>query len=220
MNLEFTNGTTMSVGTLYGIGKNYSDHIKEMGGEAPSEPLIFIKPSSAYIPDGGTILLPSISNNVHHEVELVVVIGKDCVNIKKDDAHKYIAGYGIGIDVTLRDLQAKAKKEGNPWAVAKGFATSAPISKIIPANEIAGQEPVFDIELKVNSETKQKISTKEMIRPVSELVAYLSDIFGLYPGDCIFTGTPEGVGKINNADSLVAIFNGEEFLKVKAEDKK
>ncbi|MFA6570811.1 MAG: fumarylacetoacetate hydrolase family protein [Bacteroidota bacterium] len=220
MNLEFTNGNNLRIGTIYGIGKNYSDHIKEMGGAAPEEPLIFIKPSAAYLPDGGTILLPAISNNVHHEVELVIVIGKECVNIKKEDAYKYIAGYGIGIDVTMRDIQAKAKKEGNPWAVAKGFATSAPLSKIIPASEFNEQEPLFDIELKVNGVTKQKVSTKEMMRTASELIEYLSEVFGLYPGDCIYTGTPEGVGKISDGDELVALLNGKEFLKVFAKDKK
>lgn len=215
--LIFTDGKTMQAGVMYCIGKNYSLHIKEMGGEAPKDPVVFLKPPAAYLPDGGTIELPDISDNVHHEVELVVIIGKDARNISKEKAKDYIAGYAVGIDVTLRDIQKNAKDKGLPWAVAKGFYTSAPISKIVPAGEIKGSDPVFDLNLELNGEIKQSGSTGDMERPVSALIAYLSNIFSLRKGDIIFTGTPHGVGQIKKGDKLTAKLSDIVDLKVNAE---
>jgi 2-keto-4-pentenoate hydratase/2-oxohepta-3-ene-1,7-dioic acid hydratase in catechol pathway len=146
----FTDGTKIEVGTMYCIGKNYEKHAKEMGGDVPKDPVVFIKPPAAYISDGSDVILPDFSENVHHEVELVVVIGKDCSNVSRKEARNVIAGYGIGIDVTLRDIQQKAKEKGHPWAVAKGFVTSAPISKIIPADEFGSEIPFFDVKLEIN----------------------------------------------------------------------
>jgi 2-keto-4-pentenoate hydratase/2-oxohepta-3-ene-1,7-dioic acid hydratase in catechol pathway len=216
-NLIFTNGKELRPGVMYGIGQNYAKHAKEMNSTVPAEPVIFIKPPSSYIPGGDRIKAPKMSNNVHHEVELVVVIGKECVNVSKEDAYKYIAGYAVGIDVTMRDLQNKAKTEGKPWAVCKGFATSAPISRIIPIEEISSDNPDFDIELLVNGEMRQAVNTSEMERSVGVLIEYLSEIFGLYPGDCIFTGTPEGVAKIQSGDKLFAELKGFTTLEVEVE---
>jgi len=214
--LKFKNGKELEVRTMYCIGQNYAKHAAEMGGKVSSDPIIFIKPPAAYIENGGKILLPDISNNVHHEVELVVVIGKNCININEKDAVNYIAGYAVGIDATLRDLQKKAKENGHPWAVAKGFYSSAPISDIIPAEEFAGKIPFFELELKVNGELKQKSSTENMERTVGKLIEYLSRIFTLEPGDCIFTGTPEGVGQIVKGDKLFAELKGFVTLSVEA----
>jgi acylpyruvate hydrolase len=212
----FTDGSTLKVGTIYCVGQNYAKHVKEMGSSIPESPVIFIKPPSAYIPDGGIIKPPSISKLVHHEVELVIIIGKDCGNISGKDAVKYIAGVAVGIDVTLRDLQNKAKQKGEPWAVAKGFATSAPISPVVPITQVKNMMNIT-LELKVNGETKQKDSTSQMIRTPESLIEYLSNIFTLKKGDCIFTGTPDGVGEIKSGDKLYAELKGLTKLKVSVE---
>lgn len=202
--LKFIGGDKIPINNIFCIGKNYSKHIAEMGGDKPKDPLIFLKPNSAYIENGGNIIIPEISNLVHHEVELVVVIGKECSKISSEEAYKYIAGYAVGIDVTLRDIQRQAKENGHPWSVAKGFFTSAPISDIFPAEDFGNKIPFFDIIIKVNDEIRQEASTNEMERSVGVLIEYLSDIFTLNPGDCIFTGTPEGVGPIRKGDRLHA----------------
>ncbi len=213
--LNFSDGRTMKAGTLFCVASNYSKHAKEMGTAIPTEPSIFIKPPQAIIPDGGTILLQAMSENVHHEVELVLVIGKECINVSAEEAVKYIAGYAVGIDVTMRDVQAKAKAEGKPWAIAKGFVTSAPLSQVIPVEQFTSI-PDFNLELEVNGVMKQKGRTSEMERSPAMLIEYLSKVFTLYPGDCIFTGTPEGVGKINSGDNITARLNGFAWLNVKA----
>lgn len=215
----FTDGRKLPVRTIYCIGKNYSKHAKEMGGDVPTEPIIFIKPASAYVSDKGTILLPNFSKLIHHELELVVVIGKESYGISPEDADSIIAGFGVGIDVTLRDIQNKAKNNGEPWAVAKGFQTSAPISNIVPYELIKENPKFFDIELYLNGVLKQKVNTSEMERTYSDLIAYLSDVFSLQPGDCIFTGTPEGVGQINSGDELIAILKNYVSINVRAENK-
>lgn len=206
--LHFTDGRKLELSNIYAVASNYRKHAEEMGTSIPEAPVIFLKPTSAFVSNGGTILLPNFSNEVHHEVELVVVIGKDGVNISENEARHYIAGYAVGIDVTLRDLQAKAKKEGKPWGIAKGFYTSAPISDVIPAERFDGEIPYFDLLLKVNDEIRQKASTKLMERSVAQLVSFISKVFSLNEGDCIFTGTPEGVGKILPGDKIYAELSG------------
>lgn len=211
--LKFINGKTLELGTMYCIGKNYSKHAKEMGGGIPDEPLIFLKPPAAYIENGGTILLPDFSHNVHHEVELVVAIGKDCSMISAENAKSVIAGYAVGIDATLRDVQNKAKSNGEPWAVAKGFYTSAPVSLFIPAEEF-DDIPYFGLSLAVNGEIRQNGNTKDMERSVAILIEYLSKVFTFREGDIIFTGTPEGVGQIKHGDHLKAVLENYVSLEV------
>ena len=212
--LKFTDGTEILTGTLYCVASNYSKHALEMGGDIPADPAIFIKPPSAYIESGDKIRLPDMSKNVHHEVELVVVIGKECISISRDEAEDYIAGYGIGIDVTMRDIQSNAKKEGKPWAISKGFVTSAPISRIIPKSKISDRNPAFGLELKINGEIRQKGTTDDMERKPDILIEFLSRVFTLHPGDCIFTGTPEGVGQIVSGDVVSADLSGLVSLEV------
>jgi 2-keto-4-pentenoate hydratase/2-oxohepta-3-ene-1,7-dioic acid hydratase in catechol pathway len=203
--LDFTNGSKLPLGVMYGIGQNYDKHAREMGSVLPrGEKIMFIKPTACYVPDGGSIFLPDYSNEVHHEVELVVVLGKDAVNITKEEAWDYIAGIGIGIDATLRDIQKQAKEKGLPWAIAKGFHTSGPISKIVPITEISKNKNDFEFELKINGEVRQKGNSLDMIYSIEELIEFLSRIFTLRKGDVIFTGTPEGVGKLNRGDLLEA----------------
>jgi 2-keto-4-pentenoate hydratase/2-oxohepta-3-ene-1,7-dioic acid hydratase in catechol pathway len=210
---QFIDGSSLPVGTMYCIGRNYAAHAREMNASVPDDPIVFIKPPAAYVPDGGTIVIPTISKNVHHEVELVVVIGSDCVNVLPDHARGYIAGYGVGIDVTLRDVQSGAKQRGEPWAVAKGFVTSAPISNIVPVAQIS-DDTVIDVSLSVNGELRQRGNTSFMERNVAELVSYVARIFTLRKGDCIFTGTPEGVAQIISGDSMVATLNNYVSLHV------
>ncbi len=202
--LKILDGDELNAGTMYCIGQNYARHAAEMGSSVSENPTVFIKPPSAYIPGGEKILLPDFSGNIHHEVELVVLIGRDCHIINKNNAHQYIAGYAIGIDVTLRDLQQKAKNEGKPWSVAKGFYTSAPISEFVPQQRFGSEIPFFDLKLWVNDELRQTGNTSEMERTVAELVQYLAGVFTLRKGDLIFTGTPEGVGQIKSGDVVKA----------------
>jgi len=212
--IKFTDGTTLQAGTLFCVASNYAKHAVEMGSKVPSAPSIFLKPPQAIIHTGENIILPTISNNVHHEVELVVVIGKQCNNVTKDEAANYIAGYAVGIDVTMRDIQSKAKQDGKPWAVAKGFFTSAPISDVIPATEFGNGIPDFELTLTINGEVKQRGFTSAMERDVPTLVEYLSSVFTLLPGDMIFTGTPEGVGQIHNGNTIHAELSGYVSLDV------
>ena len=212
--LKFTDGQTMQPGTVFCVASNYAKHASEMGSQIPSAPSIFIKPPQAIIGNGEDIVIPEISENVHHEVELVVAIGKECKNVSRDVAVEYIAGYAVGIDVTMRDVQSAAKKNGKPWAIAKGFATSAPLSEFIPASRFKGEVPEFELLLSVNGERKQHGFTSEMERDVNTLIEFCSRIFTLVPGDLIFTGTPEGVGKIVSGDSINAELSGFVSLSV------
>ncbi|HRP02022.1 MAG TPA: fumarylacetoacetate hydrolase family protein [Candidatus Kapabacteria bacterium] len=205
-NVHLTNTENYKVGTIFCIGQNYAKHIAEMGVTATSDPLVFIKPPQSILQSGDTMKLPAFSKNVHYEVELVLLIGKECQNISIENAKDYISAYGVGIDMTARDIQLNAKKEGNPWAVAKGFYQSAPISKFIPANELNGNT-YFDLKLFLNGELRQSTNTKEMERSIEQLVSYLSQLFTLRAGDLIFTGTPNGVGKLNPGDKLQATLN-------------
>ena len=195
-------GLNIPINSIFCIGRNYADHAKEMGAPLPDVPMVFLKPISSICYDGANIKLPKQSNDVHHEVELVIAIGKNGKNISSEAAHEHIAGIGIGIDFTARDLQALAKKKGHPWSVAKGFDQFAPISNFSPyaQQELNKQQ----LTLTVNDETRQSASTSKMIFDVTTLISYLSSIFTLSEGDLIFTGTPEGVSAVNSGDILSA----------------
>lgn len=198
-----TDGTIIPVGVIYCIGRNYAEHAKEMGSALPAEPVVFIKPATAHAMTGSKVPIPTYSSNMHHEVELVVVIGKDCNNVSESEAMDYVSGYGVGIDFTLRDVQAKAKESGMPWATAKSFFSSAPVSNIIPLNEIEDIDNCH-IELYVNDNIVQSGDSSDMQRSVAQLISYISHVFRLRKGDCIFTGTPHGVGQVVSGDKLVA----------------
>jgi 5-carboxymethyl-2-hydroxymuconate isomerase len=189
------------------VGANYSDHIAEMNPgkpvELPKEPVIFMKPPSAIIHDGESILYPDVPSEMHHEVELIVVIGKEGKNIQPAKAEEYILGYGVGLDMTLRDIQAEAKKKGRPWTIAKGFDTSAAISEIILRGDIdqVGDQP---LKLSINGVLRQEGRTSGMVFKVGDIIAYLSKFFTLCRGDVIYTGTPKGVGPVQVGDQLRA----------------
>lgn len=203
----------IEIENIFCVGKNYVDHIKEFdtpdkAAEVPKEPVIFMKPTSAVIAESGTVNVPvlngkKISDNLQNEVEMVIVIGKDGVNIPEDKAGEHIYGYAVGIDFTLRDIQAEEKKKGLPWTVAKGFLTSGPVSDVVKKEEIADAQSL-DISLKINGEVKQAANTSLMIFKINFIVHYLSCIFGLKKGDIIFTGTPAGITKLNTGDAIEA----------------
>lgn len=183
------------------VGKNYVEHARELGGEPPKVPLIFFKPPSAIIPNGGTIVLPPQSSQVEHESELVVVIGKRGRYISPEQAKKYIFGYTIGNDVTARDLQ----KTDGQWTRAKGFDTFCSFGPWIdtdfdPADAV--------ITCRVNGQMRQMASTRDMVFNISTLIAYISSVMTLEPGDLIFTGTPAGVGELKHGDEVVVEIEG------------
>ncbi|PAU95848.1 isomerase/hydrolase [Aliifodinibius salipaludis] len=191
---------------IFCIGRNYVEHAKELNNEVPSQPLVFLKPTSSIIFDGDNIQIPPQSGNVHHEVELAVAIDRAGKNIPKEKALKHVGGYGIGIDITARDIQQKAKEKGHPWTVAKGFDTFAPLSTFIEKDRIEDPQNI-DLQISVNGEIRQSDSTKLMIFTVADLIHYLSTIFTLQPGDIILTGTPKGVSPITKGDNIEATLN-------------
>ncbi|NNG26037.1 MAG: fumarylacetoacetate hydrolase family protein, partial [Ignavibacteriaceae bacterium] len=189
------------------IGRNYAEHAKELGNELPSKPVLFLKPSSSVIYSGEDVIHPSFGNDLHHEVELVLLIGNNVKNANLEEAENAIAGYGVGLDMTLRDVQSKLKSKGHPWTLAKCFDTSAVISDFILKEDykISLDEK---ISLRVNEVIKQEDTLASMIFNPVELVEYISSVMRLEKGDLIFTGTPAGVGKVNRGDKLVGSIEG------------
>lgn len=197
----FTDGTLMPVGTLYCIGRNYADHAAEMNASVPTDPIVFIKPPAAFLPSGSTLSLPPWTDDVHHEVECVVVIGNDVRSIDEEDAWSAVAGIGVGLDLTARDVQQRAKSAGHPWAVAKSWFGSAPVSSIVPIQQ-ASHGP-WDLRCSVNDVLRQQGSTASMERSIPTLVSFVAQVFSLRRGDAIFTGTPAGVGPVRSGDVVV-----------------
>lgn len=193
----------LPVGKILCIGRNYAAHAKEMAADVPSEPVVFLKPSTALVPDGGTVIFPTFSRDLHHEVEMVVVIGASVRAVPESAALDAVAGYAVGLDMTLRDVQALAKKQGLPWTVAKGFDTSAPLSLAVDRS-LVPDPGALTLTLRVNGQVRQQASTRDMIFSVPRLVSFLSGIFTLEPGDLIFTGSPEGVAGVRPGDVLEA----------------
>lgn len=192
----------LSAGSVYCIGRNYVAHAHELNNEVPDKPLVFLKPASSIIYEG-PIQLPEESADVHHEVELVVALGKGGKDIPETEALNHVAGYTVGIDITARDIQTRAKEKGHPWSVAKGFETFAPLAPFVEAEKINDPQSL-KLSLKVNGELRQKDTTNLMIFSVSELISYLSTIFRLRPGDLVFTGTPKGVSPLLPGDFVEA----------------
>jgi len=204
---------SVAVGKLLCIGRNYADHAAEMKRSVPDEPMVFLKPATAVVRSGGTVQLPPQSRNVHHEVELVAAIGTAARHVDPDDALDHVAGYAVGIDVTARDLQDEAKERRHPWSVAKGFDTFAPLGPLA-APEAVGDPQALTLRLRRNGQLQQEASTADMIFPVAELIAFCSRIFTLEPGDLLYTGTPSGVGPIEDGDTLEAQATGCDSLTV------
>ncbi len=207
---------TLRIGKVVCLARNYSDHIKELGNETPEKPVLFIKPSSSVIGHRETVFIPDFSQDCHHEVELAVLIGKWGKNINAKEALAHVAGYGVGIDMTLRDVQNDLKKKGLPWEIAKGFDTACPLSDFIPASEVADPSNLR-ITLKVNDQLRQDGSTAQMMRQVPEIIQAVSEIFTLEEGDIILTGTPAGVGPVRSGDQMTAEIEGIGQLEIQVQ---
>ena len=196
-------GERLRVGKILAVGRNYADHNAEMGQQRPVPPVMFLKPPSALVHDGETVTLPTSLGQVHHEVELVVAIGRTGRAIGEAVALEHVLGYAVGIDLTLRDLQSEAKSKGEPWALAKGFDGSAPVSMVVP-KERAANVADLSLTLDVNGARRQAGSTAQMIHDVAWLIAYASRWITLERGDLLFTGTPAGVGPVVAGDVVEA----------------
>lgn len=194
---------------IYAIGRNYADHAKEMGAQTVSRanPVFFMKPADAVVSGGGDVPYPSATCELHHEVEMVAGLARGGRDIDATRALDCVFGYGVGLDLTRRDLQAAMKAKGMPWDIAKGFDASAPVSTLRPASEV--RHPTHaELSLAVNSEIRQRADIADMIFPLAEIIAELSKLFELKPGDLIFTGTPAGVGPLLRGDRFRAELRG------------
>jgi 2-keto-4-pentenoate hydratase/2-oxohepta-3-ene-1,7-dioic acid hydratase in catechol pathway len=193
------------------IGRNYAEHAKEMKSEVPTEPVFFMKPETALVRDNMPFYLPDFSNDMHHEVELVVRISKTGKNIDEQYAHKYYDEISVGIDFTARDLQMECKKKGLPWEKAKAFDNSAPIGKFISKKSVADTNAI-NFHLDINGKTVQKGNTKDLLFSFDKIIAYVSKYVTLKTGDLIYTGTPEGVGQVKVGDKLTCYLENENLL--------
>jgi acylpyruvate hydrolase len=198
---------------ILAIGRNYSEHAKELNNPVPTEPVVFLKPDTALLREGKAFYHPDFSNDIHYEVELVVKIGKEGKHISEKFAKNYIEAIGIGIDFTARDIQEKCKQKGLPWEIAKAFDHSAPIGNFIPVSEIEDLRNI-SFSLQKNNETVQKGNSSDMIFSFEQIISYLSKRFTLKKGDLIFTGTPVGVGKINIGDHYEAFIGSQSLLRL------
>ena len=196
------------------IGRNYIDHAKELNNPVPSEPVFFMKPETALLKNNRDFFYPGFSNDIHHEVELVVRINKIGVHIQEKFAHTYYDEIGLGIDFTARDLQAKQKKKGLPWEIAKAFDYSAPISKFISKTEL-GDLNHLQLSLKKNGSLVQNGSTADMIFSIDKIIAYVSQYVSFKIGDLIYTGTPAGVGPVKIGDQLTGYIDDREMFSFK-----
>jgi fumarylpyruvate hydrolase len=191
---------------IYCVGRNYEEHAKEMGFTGREPPFFFMKPADSIVAvntgETGTLPYPSLTKNLHHEIELVVAIGKGGKDIKAADALGHIYGYAVGLDMTRRDLQNEMKKQGRPWCIGKAFDHSAPIGPITPAT-LAGDVAHAEIYVQVNGQDRQRSHVSQLIWNIAETIEHLSAAWELQPGDLIFTGTPEGVGAVVSGDTLV-----------------
>jgi acylpyruvate hydrolase len=195
------------VGKVVCVGRNYAEHARELGNEIPEKPVVFLKPNTAIIYSGEKIIYPNFSEDMHHEVELILLIGKKIKNADFNKAEDAITGYGVGLDMTLRDIQSELKKKGHPWTIAKGFDTSAVLSDFIlkKDHKLTLNEM---ISLSINGAIKQRAKLNTMIFAPSKIVEYISSLMTLEVGDLIFTGTPSGVGKVVKGDKLLAEIEG------------
>ena len=203
---------------IYCVGRNYEEHAKEMGFTGREPPFFFLKPADAalVVPEGqtGSLPYPSLTKNFHHEIELVVAIGKGGKNIAAADAFDHVFGYAIGLDMTRRDLQNEMKKQGRPWSIGKGFDHSAPIGPILP-KEQAGDIENAEIWLTVNGADRQRSTVSKLIWNIAETIEHLSAAWELQPGDLVYSGTPEGVAAVVAGDVLEGGVAGLGTLKVK-----
>ena len=197
----------INIGKIVCVGRNYAEHAKELGNEVPDKPVVFLKPASAIIFSSDEIKYPPFSEEMHHEVELVLLIRSKIKNVTIEEAENAIGGYGVGLDMTLRDVQSKLKSKGHPWTIAKCFDTSAVLSDFVLKDDynLTLDEEIY---LSVNDEERQRDKLNKMIFKPAELIMYLSSLMTLEEGDLVFTGTPKGVGKVEKGDVIKAGIEG------------
>ncbi|HEX9650359.1 MAG TPA: fumarylacetoacetate hydrolase family protein [Cyclobacteriaceae bacterium] len=196
---------------IFGIGRNYAEHIQELKNETPDDPVIFFKPDTALLRNNDPFYYPDFSKDIHYEVEIVLRICKNGKNIESKFARTYFDQIGIGIDFTARDLQEKAKEKGLPWAIAKGFNHSAPISEFYPVGDFKDLDNL-EFGLEIDGVLKQKGNTSMMLFGYDKIITYISKFFMLKIGDLIFTGTPKGVGPVKIGNRLRAFLEDKTLL--------
>ena len=224
--LNVRGGAPLSAGKIVAVAKNYEDHRREMQGATgsgaagdvapPADPVLFLKPSTCLVADGGAIRFPKGVANVHWETELAVVVGATLKDATPEEAMRAVLGYAVFLDMTARDLQAEAKKSGMPWALSKGMDTFGPISEVVPAAECPAWDRM-ELRLVVNGETKQSGRCGDMVHAVPKLLSYVSRYMTLERGDILATGTPAGVGPCKPGDRLEASIPGVATLRVSVE---
>ena len=197
---------------IFGIGRNYAAHIEELNNERPDEPVIFTKPETALLRRNRPFYYPSFTNDIHHEVEIVLKICKAGKNIDEKFAHSYYDEIGVGIDFTARDIQQKAKEKGLPWAIAKGFNDAAPVSSFVSKDNYDLDN--LNFSLTIDGTVKQEGNTKLMLFSFDYIISYLSKFFLLKKGDLIFTGTPSGVGPVEIGNRLETFIENKKFMHV------
>lgn len=193
------------------IGRNYAAHIEELKNEKPGKPVVFLKPDTALLKGGAPFFYPDFSENIHHEVELVLKISKEGKYIQPQFAHRYFEEIGLGIDFTARDLQDQCKAKGLPWEIAKAFNGSAPIGDFKPVSDFVDLKDI-DFHLEINGELRQKGNTSLMLFDFATIISYVSQFFTLKKGDLIYTGTPAGVGPVKIGDHLTGFIGNEKML--------
>ena len=207
-------GRRFPVGRIFCVGRNYADHAREMGSDPDREPpFFFYKFAQALVPGGGTIPYPPATGDYHYEAELVVAIGREGAAVTQERALDLVYGYAAGLDMTRRDLQAQAKAKGRPWDTAKNFAFAAPVGALRPVAD-GGHVAAGAITLTLNGEVRQRGDIRDMIWNVAEVIAHLSALERLLPGDLVYTGTPAGVGAVRSGDRLAVSIAGLAALEV------
>lgn len=196
---------------IIAIGRNYVEHIEELKNERPTDPVVFLKPDTALLKDNAPFYYPDFSQDVHHEVEILLKVSKEGKYIEEKFAHKYYDEIGVGIDFTARDLQQKCKEKGLPWEIAKAFNGSAPVSEFVPKTKFSNIKDI-NFHLQINGETRQQGNTGLILFSFDYIISYVSKFFTLKKGDIIFTGTPKGVGPVKIGDKLEAFIENEKML--------
>nr|WP_319394831.1 fumarylacetoacetate hydrolase family protein [uncultured Desulfobacter sp.] len=206
---EFNDGSVcdLPVGKVVCVGRNYVDHIKELDNPMPTEPILFIKPATSLQPISQPIVIPEFTRDCHNETELAVLIGKQITRASRDEVAAAVAGYGLALDLTLRDVQKSLKEKGLPWEKAKAFDGSCPMTPFIGPDELADPQDT-QLKLEVNGQIRQNESTKLMINKIIDLIVYMSSFFTLLPGDVVLTGTPAGVAGLKSGDELALELDG------------
>lgn len=216
--IVFSDGRFFTPSKIIAVGRNYSEHIKEMQSQRTEEPVLFFKPNSALCDITAPVALLQNHGEIHHEIELAVCFSRKGADIPENEALNYIAGYGLALDLTLREIQTKAKKAGLPWAVAKGFNNACPVSEFVAKHSVNDVNHL-ELLLKINGAVRQQGNTSQMLFKLPELIAYVSKFFTLEEGDLLLTGTPSGVGPLLVGDEIEASIEQVASIKTKCRAK-